>query len=223
METRTLQTIDHAMSIALTLTKSWFRGSPEVYGTLVPSIFRGMYTNEHYLAFRPDIEVDTIETFKRHAAGIDEISLPSEDDRFGWLCVMQHYRSPTRILDWTERLLVALYFAVCSRDDVNGELWAMFPQELNKQAGAGNGFPLIQRSPQLNFLVRQPYWIGPEDKLLEEVKLTVPVKSPIAVQPSMLFPRMAVQSSVFTIHPFPTRDTAPIQDVLTDPTDLVRY
>ena len=65
--------------------------------------------------------MDTIETFKRHAALLTELRVPQADDLLGWLCVMQHYRAPTRLLDWSENLLVALYFAVSADLDQDGE------------------------------------------------------------------------------------------------------
>ena len=81
--------------------------------------------------------MSTIEAFKRHAALLTELRVPETDDMLGWLCVMQHYRAPTRLLEWRENLLVALYFAVSSDLSEDGEVWAMFPTPLNKSVGAG--------------------------------------------------------------------------------------
>ena len=46
-----------------------------------------------------------------------------ENDRIGALTVMQHYRAPTRLLDWTASPWVALYFAAIHHHDKDGALW----------------------------------------------------------------------------------------------------
>jgi hypothetical protein len=74
----------------------------------------------------------------------------SHQSFFDWLCLMQHYDLPTRLLDWSESVLVALYFAAQSSTrepkatDVNeqhakdaesngaGKLFALNPQKLNE-------------------------------------------------------------------------------------------
>jgi hypothetical protein len=57
-------------------------------------------------------------------------------ESFDWLFLMQHYGVPTRLLDWTESPLVALYFALNDETvkDRNAALWALRPTELNKNA-----------------------------------------------------------------------------------------
>lgn len=49
-----------------------------------------------------------------------QVRLPDYHNRcrtkFDWLCLMQHYEVPSRLLDWSESLLIALYFAVSEGD-----------------------------------------------------------------------------------------------------------
>ncbi len=214
--------LQDAVQIATTLTKSWFRGHSRVVGQLVPRLFRRHYHNPIRRAFQPELELSTIEAFKRRAPLVSALRLPPDRDRFGWLCVMQHYRTPTRLLDWTENALVALYFAVCGDHEVDGELWAMLPWALNAQAGAGWGTPLVSESPHVKYLLAEPYWAGKPGELAEKFGLKEPVRSAIAVEPPLFFPRMAVQSSTFTVHPSPDKSKS-IADALPDPRHLVRY
>jgi hypothetical protein len=46
-----------------------------------------------------------------------------------WLAIAQHYGMATRLLDWTENPLAALWFAVRERpqSDKDGALWIFFP------------------------------------------------------------------------------------------------
>jgi len=51
---------------------------------------------------------------------------------------MQHYGVPTRLLDWSESPLVALYFVVHDKNarllSKDGALWVLFPLELNRNS-----------------------------------------------------------------------------------------
>jgi hypothetical protein len=216
-----LTTLNEALDVATTLTCSWFRGHSRTIGNLTPRLFRPENRDPTIRDFRPDLELSTIEAFKRHAPLLAEWRLPPDNDRLGWLCVMQHFRAPTRLLDWTENLLVALYFAVCDDNSHDAELWAMLPWQLNKASIAQYALPLANaRHPR--FFLEQPYWHGTDETRATKLRLTALITAPIALAPPMLFPRMAVQSGTFTIHPLP-EGAKTIIAVLPDPRHLVRY
>lgn len=44
-------------------------------------------------------------------------------DFLGWFVLMQHFGAPTRTLDWAVSPWVALYFACCAEDGVDGAIW----------------------------------------------------------------------------------------------------
>lgn len=104
----------------------WFRGQSKDYEQLIPKIFR----KENNI----DLEESIYYRFQANA-------IPMLDDvpesYFEWLFLMQHYGIPTRLLDWSTDALVALAFAVTSRNDEhNGSHAAVYclePYKLNKQ------------------------------------------------------------------------------------------
>ncbi len=89
---------------------------------------------------RTDSELSLIENFKRGAPAL-EPSIPDYEDHIAWLFLMQHHGMPTRLLDWTKSILVALYFVVSKYTSDDGELWAMYPDALNECSGF-HGIPL---------------------------------------------------------------------------------
>src|SRR6516164_9147939 len=72
--------------------------------------------------------------FKRRGG---QLTAEKPADRWEWYFLMQHYGAPTRLLDWTDGALIALYFAVrphVESDEFEGKnavVWALDPGCLN--------------------------------------------------------------------------------------------
>lgn len=103
----------------------WYRGQADQSWELMPGYLR---------LKQPPSESTLLKRFKQSAAMLIQ-SAPGNS--FDWLFLMQHYGVPTRLLDWSESPLVALYFAVEHSGSNNGAdaaLWSLRPSELNKNA-----------------------------------------------------------------------------------------
>lgn len=81
----------------------WFRGQPKASYTLIPGLYRKINEPFNYN------EQSLFERFKARGAPFAEIRVETDWD---WYFLAQHHGLPTRLLDWTESLLAALYFAV---------------------------------------------------------------------------------------------------------------
>ncbi|ABN60783.1 FRG domain-containing protein [Shewanella baltica] len=106
---------------------AWFRGHSDSSFELLPSVFRrtgkngdGPYYNENELLR---------EFLRRHPAAKDKHSNTLE-----LLTYAQHYGLPTRLLDWSENVLVATYFA-CQDDETDGELFILNPLPFEQELG----------------------------------------------------------------------------------------
>ena len=104
----------------------WFRGQQKAKWELTPSVFRKNSLDD---PIYPESVI--YHQFRLRQASYREVYKST----FEWLCLMQHYRLPTRLLDWTESILVALYFAVDDSEETrckHGKLFALSASKLNK-------------------------------------------------------------------------------------------
>jgi len=88
----------------------WFRGHFDSDWKLQPKVFRertGVPGRR-----RSGLSVFDETNLIAHSRVRLAESFRSQPTTFDWLCTLQHYDVPTRLLDWSESLLVALYFAV---------------------------------------------------------------------------------------------------------------
>lgn len=103
----------------------WFRGHGNKKWKLVPTLAR----NPRHLK----AENALMKRFMQNAT--PHIDVPPREE-WEWIFLMQHHRAFTRLLDWTESPLAALYFAVGNKAHwrVDAAVWCLKPVALNRAA-----------------------------------------------------------------------------------------
>lgn len=158
-------------------TEVWFRGQGDFTWHLVPSLARRKdgFSKEKLV----------FETYRKFARKIN----PSHKDEWELLIDMQHYFVPTRLLDWSESLMIALYFATINHvPGRDAGLFILDPIRLNELS-------------RKNSIPNMPY----DTMGLSYVKAYIeknpyPVPNPIAIKSSYSNDRVMAQKGMFTIH-----------------------
>ena len=63
-------------------------------------------------------EIDMLKEFQWKYPKYEKVKIPKDDEMIEWLSIMQHYGSPTRMVDFTYSPYIALFMAI---DSSNGE------------------------------------------------------------------------------------------------------
>ena len=154
----------------------WFRGQP-IDKELTPKLYRQYKYDEDAM----------IQRFSRNAISLGET--PSSDELDEWLFLMQHYGLPTRLLDWTESSLIALYFALdlnnVEETDRNPIVWILNPLELNSVSIKRKNIQLSS-DEKINYLLVKLFGFDLGEQIFE---------LPIAVASSHIDRRMSAQTN----------------------------
>ena len=194
----------------------WFRGHSHCCYTLDPPLFRRGCTVHD--------EAEGLQTFfEQHGPHTCDTVV----DRY---CYARHHHVATRLLDWSANPLVALFFAVENRDDIDGAVWALRPTwdqwiwisenvsriDADKGVSASRGdrvyavggtSPLRNDNPHLLHVVEEAFKQRPSSGFS-----FIDVNTVIPFVPRPLEGRMARQDARFTFHSGP-RPTIPRKDL----------
>jgi hypothetical protein len=208
----------------------WFRGQDRDDGPL-PKLFRAPGYDEFQLT----------RLFRERAGAFG--NAPETDRLDKWLFLMQHYGAATRLLDWTESPLIALYFALKQHSLLPTDLkpvklptvWALNPLTLNalsKITGFPNTWSRYDQTTTIDGIAKTrntnpgvEYFrlaFHPRNEWVEAINTTI-VDKPIAVQTTYYDLRMYSQRSCFTIHGIDERDFEAIAESVEPEKVVLKY
>jgi hypothetical protein len=174
----------------------WFRGQLEGR-SLLPTIYRSGAGSKFERELIRDLKLTAVRLLDK----------PPKNE-WEWLFIARHHGFMSRLLDWSESPLIALYFALRDKKEPSADciLWTLDPYRLNqlalnagKEASANKNvvsIPVAGHPLTKNYLLPSA---EEDENLLRKPEDWLP-KYPIAIRAPQLTPRSVAQRGVFTIH-----------------------
>jgi hypothetical protein len=161
----------------------WFRGHRDASWKLTPRLYRQEFNEADENEIRQE--------FQSRALQLIQGRVPV--DKWEWYFLMQHYGAPTRLLDWTDNPLLALYFAVADHPgNSDAAVWVLNPFWLNRGLRKG-----IEGAMLPDWREANPY-LKELEKAFSDDSITT-ARLPAAIDPPHVDRRLAAQSSRFVI------------------------
>lgn len=153
------------------ISRIWYRGNPQKYThPLRPKVYREPFVKRAAELFpgvadpAPALERELLKEFRM--SGAKHFAMDNVVDIY---FMAQHFGMPTRLLDWTMNPLIALYFAVRSHPEEDGELFVMdalgvLPDTSKMKKEEADGIPteiLTMRDGPVEQSIGQSFWVRP--------------------------------------------------------------
>lgn len=157
-------------------------------------------------------ENDMIRVFKWKYPIYEKVYIPQDDEYIEWLSIMQHFGAPTRLLDFTDSMYIALYMSLAGSFYDESSIWCINKVVLNHpvfnryriehHVDSASQNELDEFSYQLaNCSIKQGLKVSPQasDGLL------------YSVRPHMTNQRISCQQGLFIV---PSLISIPFEDLL---------
>lgn len=181
-----------------------YRGQSNASWSLIPSVFRPLADQ---LTDLKAVELNWIGQCERDSYREFELRgrpLYDLNDKWEILCLAQHHGAPTRLLDWTKNLLVAVFFAVYSEDDTDAAVWCLdlsvlpFPPSLGRRhPGGGHRLEAVREYCKYN---SPSFFLPISSNSTASDTATSPSSAFLLIDPPTIDARIGQQEALLSLH-----------------------